>query len=119
MIATDNITLTVYPFEDLSVNKELNIFCRSFSIDLVTDLSKFRQFRVINGVHSLKNGESGETSHEAICDYFIEGSFRYDKDPLRINVQLYNGPTRHLVWANRLDGNLTEVSELQEKLLTE
>lgn len=34
MIVNDNIALTVFEFEDLSLNKELNIFCRSFSAEL-------------------------------------------------------------------------------------
>lgn len=119
MKVTDNITLTVFPFEDLSVSKELNIFCRSFSVDLLTELSKFRQFEVINGHYSPKNADNGEMTDDVSCDYFIQGSFRYDKDPLRINVQLYDGQTRQLVWGNRLEGNLTDVSDLQENLLTE
>jgi len=102
MIATDNITLTVFPFEDLSVNKELNIFCRSFSTDLVTELSKFRQFQVINGLYSLEDEKSGKISHESQTDYFIDGSFRYDKDPLRINVQLYSSCTSERLPSSRL-----------------
>ena len=42
-----HITLTVLPFEDLSQQKELGVFCRAFSADLTTELSRFRQFRDI------------------------------------------------------------------------
>ena len=44
--ANAHITVTVFPFENLSLERELGIFCRSFSVDLVNELSRFRQFQV-------------------------------------------------------------------------
>lgn len=117
MTAADNIALTVFPFEDLSLTKELNIFCRSFSAELVIELSKFKQFQVMNAAKSFDDGS--KIPDDLHSDYFIQGSFRHDKDPLRVNVQLYNSRTRHLVWGNRLEAKLTDLHELQEKLLTE
>jgi len=52
-------------------------------------------------------------------DYFIQGSSRHDKDPLKINVQLYNSHTQHLVWGKRVEGNLTDLNAIQENLLIE
>lgn len=119
MSARDHIILTVFPFENLSLEKDLSIFCRSFSADLITELSRFRQFQVINLPVQASNSSS---SSEGLLDpwgtdYFIQGSFRCEKETIRINVQLYNSHTQHMVWGNRLEGNLADLGEIQDNLL--
>jgi len=120
MHSSDEITLAVLRFENLSQKKDVDIFCRSFSSDLVTELSKFRQFRVVSLSYQLTGDiATAKPGDQLNTDYFIQGNFRYDNDPLRINVQLYDSRNKHLVWANRFEGNLTDLSEIQEHLLIE
>jgi tetratricopeptide (TPR) repeat protein len=38
---------------------------------------------------------------------------------VRINVQLYNSDTHQLIWGNRLEGNLTGLTDMQDNLVTE
>ena len=116
------ITLTVLPFEDLSFGKELGIFCRSFSTDLVTELSRFRQFQVIAippQVAEEGDFESSKAFDSLKSDYFIQGTFRCDKELVRINVQLYNSTTHQMIWGNRLEGKLTGLIDIQDNLVTE
>ena len=116
------ITLTVLPFEDLSLGKELGIFCRSFSTDLVTELSRFRQFQVISippQAAEESDFQSTKTFDSLKSDYFIQGTFRSDKELVRINVQLYNSATHQMIWGNRLEGNLTGLIDIQDNLVTE
>ena len=114
-----HITLTVFPFEDLSLQKELGVFCRSFSVDLITELSRFRQFQVISlpprGAGPLPDPE--KLIEDLHTDYFIQGTFRCEHEKVRINVQLYNNATRHMLWGNRLEGKLTNLHEMQDNLL--
>jgi TolB-like protein/tetratricopeptide (TPR) repeat protein len=119
MQATDHITLTIFPFEDLSLQKELGIFCRSFGTDLTTELSRFRQFRIINLPVQESEGDASSSRlfDSAKTDYYIQGTFRCEKELVRINVQLYNSSTRHMVWGNRLEGNLSGLNEIQDNLL--
>ena len=115
MHSSDHITLAILPFENLSQKTDVNVFCRSFSSDLVTELSKFRQFQVVSYLYSSTTDiPFTKLASQSDADYFIQGSFRYDKDPLRINVQLYDTRTQHLVWGNRFEGKLTDLNELQE-----
>ena len=117
----DHITLTILPFEDLSQKKELGIFCRSFSTDLVTELSRFRQFLVI-AIPPHAVGDNFQTTNvfdSLQSDYFIQGTFRCDRDLVRINVQLYNSNTHQMIWGNRLEGNLTDLTDIQDNLVTE
>jgi TolB-like protein/tetratricopeptide (TPR) repeat protein len=117
----EHITLTVLPFENLSKTKDLEIFCRSFSGELATELSRFRQFRVINlSLHSAGIDFNSPSVLDTVkADYFIQGTFRYEKNSVRINVQLYNGETQEMIWGNRLEGQLDSLTEIQDNLLAE
>lgn len=120
MQPTAHITIAIFPFEDFSKENELNIFCRSFSADLITELSKFRQFQIIRLTPMPAEEIYSSGYFEKLnIDYYIQGSFRCEKGILRINVQLYNSVSQHLVWGNRLEGRLVDLGEIQENLLTE
>jgi hypothetical protein len=41
---TREITIAIFPFENLSEHNAMPVLCKSFYIDLVTELSRFRQF---------------------------------------------------------------------------
>ncbi len=114
-----HITLTVFPFEDLSLQRELGVFCRSFRVDLVTELSRFRQFQVISLPPSSIAGEMTNSSlfENLQTDYFIQGTFRCEHEKVRLNVQLYNNESRHMLWGNRFEGKLTSLHEIQDNLL--
>ena len=120
MHSRDQITIAVFPFENLSQRADASIFCRSFSSDLVTELSKFRQFEVVScPINSTSEVPFTNVADRLKADYLIHGNFRYDKDPVRINVQLYDSSSQYLVWGNRLEGKLTELNEIQDNLLIE
>ncbi len=121
MHSLDYIKLAVFPFEDLSLRNDLSIFSRAFGNELATELSRFNQSRVINFTNQLvsTNSPIPAFSDESNTDYYIQGSFRGEKDLVRINVQLYDGRSQFLIWGNRMEGQLSEVNEIQENLLTE
>lgn len=111
------ITLIVYPFENLSMEKELDIFCRSFSEDLVIELSRFRQLRVIKYPDHNTSVDFQQITDKFKNRYYVQGTFRSEKETVRINVQLFDNENGHLIWGNRLDGNLTDLGEIQDNLL--
>lgn len=114
---THYVTLAVFPFENLSTKRELGIFCRSFSEELITELSRFRQLRVVN-LHNKNAAVDSQQVYDTLkLDYFVQGTFRSEKEAIRINVQLYHNESRHLVWGNRFDGVITDLSDIQDNLL--
>ncbi|MGF1587118.1 MAG: hypothetical protein ACFCUM_17490 [Bacteroidales bacterium] len=114
MQTSGTIDLAVFPFEDLSTRKELGIFCRSFSADLITGISRFRQLRVFRFSQDIS---SEKVLNTLKTGYFVQGDFRLKSEKVYLNVQLYKTETRHLVWGNRFEGNLTDLNEIQEDLL--
>ncbi|HYG18543.1 MAG TPA: hypothetical protein VD816_06420 [Ohtaekwangia sp.] len=103
------VTIVIYPFEDLTTDTApKTVFCRSFYIDLVTELSRFRQFRVLAG-------EPHAAGHKS--DYSIKGSFRYQNDTLSITAQLFNNQTLRVTWADRFEGDFKAIFSIQDDLL--
>ncbi len=113
----NHITLAVFPFEDLSPKKELDIFCRAFSDDLITELSRFRQLRVIKSVTAIWDGDPQTVPDDLKRGYFVQGSFRGENDSILVHVQLFDSDNRYLVWGDRLEGKLTNLNKMQDKLL--
>jgi TolB-like protein len=112
-----HITLVVFPFEDLSPQKDLGIFCRSFSEDLITELSCFRQLMVIIYPKDILSNGSQKIPDLVKNGYFVKGTFRYEQNTVLINVQLFDSENQHLVWGNRFEGDLTRLNEIQDNLL--
>jgi TolB-like protein/tetratricopeptide (TPR) repeat protein len=117
MVPAEHIRLCISPFENLSQEAELDIFCRSFSADLLTELSKFRQFWVTT---SPPTECALPKYHQTVLpDYVITGNFRMDNYIVRINVQLLHHASQQMVWGNRFEGRLHALSDIQEALLIE
>lgn len=108
---SNEVTLAIFPFENLTEGNGLDIFCKSFYIDLVTELSRFRQFRIL-AQESLQGAMAS--------DYTIKGSFRHHtNDVLRINAQLLKTSTNEVAWADRYEGDRESIFSIQEDLLRE
>src|SRR5690554_2611414 len=111
------IPIAVFPFEDLSPQKEISIFCRYFSEDMITELSRFRQLSVIRYPSGIRPGDVPNLSGTLKPAYFVQGSFRTDKEKVKINVQLYDSENQRLIWGDRLEGHLHELNDIQDNLL--
>lgn len=83
-------------------------FCKTFYIDLVTELTRFQQFRVI------PFESVGEDVHP---DYSIKGSFGYQNEIYRINAQLVNNRNNQIVWAERFEGDNRSILNIHEAVL--
>lgn len=107
-IRNSEVSLTIFPFENLTDHNGLAVFCKSFHIDLVTELSRFQQFRIM----PFEASQSG-----IISDYSIRGSFRHQNDVLKINAQLVNNHNNHVTWADHFEGDKDSIFCMQEALL--
>ena len=108
---SNEVILAIFPFENLNEANGLDIICKSFYIDLVTELSRFRQFRILAS-------ESLQGSTAIASDYTIKGSFRHhNNNVLRINAQLLKTSTNEVAWADRYEGDRESIFSIQEDLL--
>jgi len=88
--------------------------------EIITALSRFRQLFVIAGSSSFTYKDRAidvkQISHELGVRYVLEGSVRRASNRVRITAQLINATTGVYLWADRLEGALEEIFDLQDRV---
>lgn len=99
--------VAIFPFDNLSGNREMDLYCRALSGELVTEMARFRQLRVISPPAQVPipeaTGQDADPGIRHPFDYHIIGSFRSGAERCRINVQLMDSRTFQLIWAHRFE----------------
>ena len=116
-------SIAVLPFENLSDEKENAYFADGIQDDLLTNLSKISDLRVISRT-SVMQYRGRPTNLRDIgkalgVSNILEGSVRRSGNKVRVNVQLIDANTDEHVWANDYDRDVTDVFELQSDLARE
>ena len=113
--------IAVLPFTNLSEDPQQEYFCDGITIDIITDLSKFRHLFVVasNTVFTYK-GKSVKTTEvgkELSVQYVLEGSVQEAGERVRINAQLIDAITGNQIWAQRYDRSKKDLFTLQDEII--
>ena len=116
----DKPSIAVLPFTKLSDDPEQEYFSDGISEDLITALSRIRQFMVVarNSSFSYK-GRSPDVrrvAEELGVRYVVEGSVRKSGERIRVSAQLIDGKTGNQIWGERFDRRLEDIFDLQDEL---
>src|SRR5437867_5128476 len=116
-------SIAVLPFENLSDEKENAYFADGVQDDVLTNLSKISDLRVISRT-SVMQYRGRPTNLREIgkalgVSNILEGSVRRSGNRVRINVQLIDANTDEHVWANDYDRDVTDVFAIQSDLARE
>ncbi|MDA1098505.1 MAG: adenylate/guanylate cyclase domain-containing protein [Proteobacteria bacterium] len=116
----DKPSIAVLPFDNMSDDPEQEFFADGIAEDVITALSRFRSLFVIarNSSFSYK-GTSPDirtVAGELGVKYVVEGSVRKAGNRVRITAQLIDATSGNHLWANRFDGSLDDVFELQDQI---
>jgi len=116
----DKPSIAVLPFTNMSDDPNQEYFVDGITEDLITDISKIPELFVIarNSVFTYK-GKSvkvRQVAEELGVRYVLEGSVRRSGDQVRINAQLIDATTGGHLWADRYDGQMSDVFGLQDKV---
>jgi TolB-like protein/Tfp pilus assembly protein PilF len=113
-------SIAVLPFENFSLKPENAFFADGIQDDILTNLSKIGDLKVISrtSVMAYRGKQKGirEIGKELGVSAILEGSVRRDGDRVRINVQLINAENDHHIWAQEYDRELTDVFAIQTDL---
>jgi adenylate cyclase len=117
----DKPSIAVLPFTNMSGDTEQEYFVDGMTENLITDLSKISGLFVIarNSSFSYKGQQvkNRQVARELGVRYVMEGSVQRAGDQVRINAQLIDATTGGHLWAERYDGNLSDVFGLQDKVV--
>src|SRR5689334_21268514 len=101
------VSIVIHPFDQLFSHNGAQAFSQSFFTDVVTELSRFRQFRIITN-DSLRPDEDP--------NYSVKGLFRQTRDNVRINAQLINNRTGRVVWAETFEEDVNVIDARQHDI---
>jgi len=117
---TNKPSIAVLPFTNMSDDPQQEYFSDGMTDDLITDLSKVSGLMVIsrNSTFTYKGKpvQIKNVAQDLGVKYVLEGSVRKVGDQIRINAQLIDAEKDHHVWAERYDGQLADVFQLQDQI---
>lgn len=117
---SDNPSLAVLPFVNMSGDPEQEYFSDGITEDLITNLSKVSGLFVIarNSVflYKGKTVKPEQISEELGVRYVLEGSVRKAGDMVRITAQLIDATTSYHLWAEKYDRELKDIFSVQDEV---
>ncbi len=112
--------VAVLPFDNLSGDPEQEYFSDGLSEDIITLLSAWRSFPVVarnsSFVFKGQHRDVRQIGLELSARYVIEGSVRKSGDRVRVTAQLIDAETGHHLWAEKFDGLLDDIFEIQDNI---
>lgn len=116
----DKPSIAVLPFQNMSGDPEQEYFADGMAEDIITGLSRFQSLLVIarNSSFAYK-GKSVDiklVGRELCVRYVLEGSVRKVGGRVRITGQLIEAATGAHLWADRFDGAVEDVFDLQDRV---
>ena len=114
-------SIAVLPFQNLSDEKENAYFADGMQDDILTNLSKIGDLKVISRMSVMSYRDAGIRNAREIgkalgVATLLEGSVRRIGNRVRVNVQLINADNDEHIWAEDYDRDLTDVFAIQTDL---
>ena len=111
--------LAVMPLANLSADVD-EYFADGLTEDIITNLARFRDLRVIAGA-STRQIKGLALPPREICErlkagYIVQGSVRRAAGRVRISVQLIDGATGVQLWGDRYDRDMGDIFALQDEV---
>jgi TolB-like protein len=116
----DKPSIAVLPFANLSADPEQQYFVDGMVEEIITALSRIQWLFVIarnsSFIYKGQNINVTRIGSELGVHYVLEGSIRRAGDRVRITAQLIDAGSDAHLWADRFDGSLEDVFEIQDRV---
>ena len=118
----DRPSIAILPFANLGGDPEQDYFSDGIVEDITTALSRNRAFFVIarNSSFTYKGKEIDikQVGRELGVRYVLEGSVRKSGGRVRVTSQLIDALSGHHLWADRFDGDVADIFDMQDQIVT-
>jgi TolB-like protein len=116
----DKPSIAVLPFQNMSGDPGQEYFVDGMTEEIITAVSRVPSFFVVarNSTFAYKGTSPNirQVGRELGVRYVLEGSIRRAAERVRITGQLIDATTGMHIWADRFDGVLTDIFELQDQV---
>jgi TolB-like protein/thioredoxin-like negative regulator of GroEL len=120
MAGAEMPTIAVLPFAIVTGEQETDHFADGLTDEVITDLSMLKTLRVISRQSAMRLKGSDKDlptiARELGARFVLTGSVRRAGSSLRITAQLVDARTDVQLWADKFNGALEDVFEIQERL---
>jgi adenylate cyclase len=114
----DKPSIAVLPFQNMSGDPEQEYFADGIVEDIITALSRFKSLFVIarnsSFTYKARPVDTKQVGRELGVRYVLEGSVRKFAGRVRITGQLIEASTGGHLWADKFDGELQDIFDLQD-----
>jgi TolB-like protein/class 3 adenylate cyclase/tetratricopeptide (TPR) repeat protein len=119
----DKPSIAVLPFQNMSGDLEQEYFADGIAEDVLTTLSKIQELMVIarnsSFVFKGQTRDIREIGRILGARYVLEGSVRKVGNRVRLSAQLIDSLDGSHLWADRYDGGVDDVFDLQDRITQE
>src|SRR6266702_3482029 len=118
--STELATIAVLPFASVSAEQESDLFADGLTDEVITDLSMIKTLRVISRQSAMRLKGSDKDmrtiARELGARYVLTGTIRRAGSSLRVTAQLVDAKADAPLWADKFNGTLEDVFDIQERL---
>jgi non-specific serine/threonine protein kinase len=118
--ASKTKAIAVLPFGNISPDKESDYFGDGLTEELIVNLSKLKEIRVVPRATSMQYRGTAKdvktVGRELGTRYILSGNVRKFQDNLRISVELIDIEVEEQIWAETYKGTLADVFDIQEQV---
>ncbi len=116
----DKPSIAVLPFDNMSGDPEQEYFADGMVEDIITGLSRIKWLFVIarnsSFIYKGKTVDVRQVGRELGVRYVLEGGVRKAGSRVRLTAQLLEAETGTHLWADKYDGALEDVFDLQDQI---
>ncbi|MDW3651174.1 MAG: adenylate/guanylate cyclase domain-containing protein [Bacteroidia bacterium] len=116
-------SIAVLPFRNMSNDSTQEYFSDGISEDILTNLARISDLKVIARTSSFSFRKSAksltEIARELGVAHILEGSVRRDKDKVRITTQLVHAESGSLLWAEEFNRSMEDIFAVQQEVAHE
>jgi serine/threonine-protein kinase len=114
-------SIAVLPFENLSANQENAFFADGVQDQILTDLAKVADLKVISRTSVMQYRNTAARDLRAIAQqlgvaHVVEGTVQREGGKVRVNAELIDARTDMHLWAERYDRDLSDVFAIQSEI---
>jgi TolB-like protein len=113
-------SIAVLPFTNLSAEKENEYFADGVQEDVLTNLSRIADLKIISRTSVMgyrgKNQNLREIARELGVGCIVEGSVRRYGNQIRVSARLIDANTDERLWAENFDSGVSDVFAIQSKI---
>jgi TolB-like protein/tetratricopeptide (TPR) repeat protein len=114
-------SIAVLPFENRSEEKENAYFADGVQGEILTDLAKVADLKVISRTSVMQYGSGAgrnvrEIGQQLGVAHVVEGGVQRSGNRVRVNVQLVDARTDRQLWAQTYDRDLADVFAIQSEI---